>query len=191
MNYSAIKYCDIANGTGVRTTLFVSGCRLRCKGCFNEEAWSFSAGSVFDDSVAKKIMESLAPSYIDGLSVLGGEPTEPENAAELASFLEALRACFGQKKDVWLYTGRTWEDLTGSGSHATPEMARVLACLDVLVDGPFVQEEHDISLRFRGSANQRLIDVPASLAAGEVVLWEDDPLFASHDLDQTIRYDER
>ncbi|ADK68599.1 ribonucleoside-triphosphate reductase class III activase subunit [Olsenella uli DSM 7084] len=179
MNYASIKYCDIANGVGVRTSLFVSGCRLRCPGCFNSGAWSFHVGDPFTVEVEDRILESLSPSYVDGLSVLGGEPTEPENATVLAPFLERVRAAY-PAKDIWLYSGRTWEEFTGDGDHASPDMDRILATLDVLVDGPFVRAEYDIGLRFRGSRNQRLIDVPRSLATGEVVLWEDEAVYATH-----------
>ncbi|MCR5392116.1 MAG: anaerobic ribonucleoside-triphosphate reductase activating protein [Olsenella sp.] len=179
MNYATIKYCDIANGIGVRTSLFVSGCRLHCKNCFNEEAWSFSAGKPFTQETEEEILASLAAPYVDGLSVLGGEPTEPENATALAPFLEHVRAAYPEK-NIWMYSGRTWEQLTGDGDHASPDMDRILACLNVLVDGPFVQELHDITLRFRGSSNQRLIDVPATLATGAITIWEDDPQFAQH-----------
>lgn len=187
MNYANIKYCDIANGVGVRTTLFVSGCRLHCPGCFNEEAWGFDVGDPFTPEVAQKIIDSIAPSYIDGLSVLGGEPTEPENAEALAPFIEQVKTTYPQK-NIWMYTGRTWDQITGEGSHASEDLDRILSCLDVLVDGPWISSEYDISLRFRGSANQRLIDVPATLKAhregkltgNDVVLWEDDPVFTSH-----------
>ncbi len=179
VNYATIKYCDIANGTGVRTSLFVSGCRLHCTGCFNNGAWSFRAGEPFTTEVEDQIIESLAPAYVDGLTVLGGEPTEPENAQALAPFLERVHAAYPHK-DIWLYSGRTWEELTGASSHASEDMARILRTLDVLVDGPFVQELHDITLRFKGSSNQRIINVPASLAAREVVLWHDDPVFETH-----------
>lgn len=190
MNYANIKYCDIANGIGVRTTLFVSGCRLHCEGCFNAEAWDFDAGEPFTSEVEQAILDSLAPSYVDGLSVLGGEPTEPENAAALAPFVETVRSAYPQK-DIWMYTGRTWEQITGEGSHASNDIDRILSCLDVLVDGPWIASEYDISLRFRGSANQRLIDVPAtlkahqegSLSGNDVVLWHDDPVFSSHSMD--------
>lgn len=176
VNYANIKYCDIANGTGVRTSLFVSGCRLRCKGCFNNGAWSFLAGEPFTTEVEDKVIESLAPAYVDGLTVLGGEPTEPENAQVLAPFLERVRAVHPHKS-IWLYSGYTWEDLTG---RASEDVRRILRTIDVLVDGPFVQELYDITLRFKGSSNQRIIDVPTSLAAHEVVLWHDDPLFETH-----------
>ena len=183
MNYATIKYCDIANGIGVRTSLFVSGCRLHCKNCFNEEAWSFSAGEPFTPEVEDKIIASLAPDYVNGLSVLGGEPTEPENAAALAPFLERVRQRFGNTKTIWMYSGRTWEQLTGSGDHASPDMDRILACLDILVDGPWVASLYDITLRFRGSSNQRVIDVPATLQSGQVTLWKDDPVFTTHTMD--------
>ncbi|MGI6230398.1 MAG: anaerobic ribonucleoside-triphosphate reductase activating protein [Tractidigestivibacter sp.] len=180
MNYANIKYCDIANGIGVRTTLFVSGCRLHCPGCFNEEAWDFQAGEPFTSEVEDKIVESLKPAHVDGLSVLGGEPTEPENAAALAPFLERVRKELPQK-NIWMYTGRTWEQITGSGDHASPDIDRILACLDVLVDGPWRQDLYDITLRFRGSSNQRLIDVPKTLQQGKIVPWVDDPIFSSHE----------
>lgn len=191
MNYSNIKHCDIANGAGVRTTLFASGCRRHCPFCFNQVAARFDAGQPFTREVEDDIIASLGPSYVDGLSVLGGEPLERENQAALAPFLERVRA-EAPGKGVWLYSGFTWEEIMGeapvalpydqSQSPATEWTPRILACLDVLVDGPFVQAQKDISLRFRGSANQRLIDVPASLETGEVVLWRDDPLFETHGL---------
>lgn len=180
MNYSAIKYCDIANGEGVRTTLFVSGCRRRCPFCFNEEAWSFTAGKPFDEETQAAILESLAPSYIDGLSVLGGEPMEPENQRGLAPFLEVVKARYPEKS-IWCYTGDTYEELT-CGSKHTEDTDRVLSCIDILVDGPFVQELKDITLRFRGSSNQRIIDLPATRMAGGVVLWNDDPVFSTHSM---------
>jgi anaerobic ribonucleoside-triphosphate reductase activating protein len=183
MNYAEIKYSDIANGTGVRTTLFVSGCRLRCEGCFNAVAWDFNAGHPFTREVEDQILDSLEPFYVDGLSVLGGEPTEPENAAALAPFLERVRQRFGNTKTIWMYSGRTWEQLTGSGDHASPDMDRILACLDILVDGPWVASLYDITLRFRGSSNQRVIDVPATLQSGQVTLWKDDPVFTTHTMD--------
>ena len=182
MNYAEIKYCDIANGAGVRTTLFVSGCRHHCEGCFNPDTWNFAAGEPFTNEVADKIIESLEPTYIDGLTLLGGEPFEPENHAELTALLERVRA-ERPGKNVWAYSGFTWDQLVEGPSRAHTEGARtMLELVDVLVDGPFVLAQKDISLRFRGSANQRIIDVPRSLAAGSVVLWEDDPLFATHEM---------
>jgi anaerobic ribonucleoside-triphosphate reductase activating protein len=180
MNYAEIKYCDIANGVGVRTTLFVSGCRHHCEGCFNPVQWDFAAGEPFTPEVEQKIMESLEPPYVAGLTILGGEPMEMENQAGLLPFLRRVRERFPQKS-IWVYTGFTWEALTQGPSRATSEMVpQLLSLVDVLVDGPFVLPLKDISLRFRGSSNQRLIDVPATLASGEVTLWQDEPVFSSH-----------
>lgn len=163
MNYSTIKYFDIANGVGVRTTLFVSGCRLRCPFCFNEAAWDFKAGKPFDAETEQKIIDSLAPSFIEGLSILGGEPFEPENQAGLVDFIERVRRTYPEKS-IWIYSGHTLDELQQGAWH-TDVTDRILAAIDVLVDGPFVQELYDIKLRFKGSSNQRLIDMPKTLAA--------------------------
>ncbi len=181
MNYADIKYCDIANGVGVRTSLFVSGCRNQCPQCFNPETWSFAYGKPFTPEVEDAIIQSLQPSYIAGLSVLGGEPLEPENQEALVPFLKRVREAVPHKS-IWLYTGFTWEEVTEGPSRAhLLNAGYILDFIDVLVDGRFVQAQKDITLRFRGSANQRLIDVPATLAAGEVVWWQDEPVFASHE----------
>ena len=183
MNYATINYCDIANGEGVRTSLFVSGCRRHCPNCFNAVAWDFNYGEPFTKEVRNKILESLAPGYINGLSLLGGEPFEPENQRELLPFVRNFRALY-PNKSVWCYSGYTWEQLTGS----VPCPARcevtdeLLSLLDVLVDGRFVEAQHDISLRFRGSSNQRLLDVPKSLAAKAPVWWEDEQEFDTHSM---------
>lgn len=180
MNYSEIKYCDIANGAGVRTTLFVSGCRHHCEGCFNPGTWAFEAGEPFTPEVADKIIESLEPAYVDGLTLLGGEPFEPENQPALIELLRRMRAEH-PSKNVWAYSGFTWDQLLDGPSRAHTDTVReMLSLVDVLVDGPFVLAQKDITLRFRGSSNQRIIDVKRSLAAGEVCLWEDDPLFTTH-----------
>lgn len=180
MNYSEIKYCDIANGEGVRTSLFVSGCRHACPGCFNPEQQDFTAGNPFDQAIQDKILESLAPGYVEGLTLLGGEPMEPENQVALVDFLERVRSEY-PSKTIWAYTGDLLEDLRNPESpRHTNVTDRVLACIDVLVDGPFVEALYDITLRFRGSSNQRLIDVPATLAAGRIELWSDDPQFTTH-----------
>ena len=185
MNYSAIKYFDIANGEGVRTSLFVSGCRRHCPYCFNGEAWRFDAGEPFDEAVQAKVIESLGAVFCDGLTILGGEPMEPENQRELLPFVRNFKALY-PNKTVWCYSGYTWEQLTGKEpSPARCEVTdELLALLDVLVDGRFVQAEHDISLRFRGSRNQRLLDVPKSLAAGQPVWWEDEKVFATHSMER-------
>lgn len=180
MNYSAIKYCDIANGEGVRTSLFVSGCRLGCPFCFNEEAQDFEAGELFAPQVESEILASLEPAYIDGLTLLGGEPMEPENQRGLVDFLERVKQRFPHKS-VWLYSGYTYGALIGGAQHIECT-DRLLACVDILVDGPFVQAKKDITLRFRGSSNQRIIDMNATRETGEITLWSDDPLFATHAL---------
>lgn len=180
MNYSEIKYFDIANGEGVRTSLFVSGCRHGCPGCFNPEQWDFTAGKPFSPEVQNEIIESLAPDYVDGLSLLGGEPMEPENQRALVDFVERVRETY-PGKTVWCYTGDLLEDLQNPESARHTEVTdRLLAAIDVLVDGPFVQAHHDITLRFRGSSNQRIIDLPATLAQGKIKPWRDDPQFVSH-----------
>ena len=182
MKYSEIKYCDIANGEGVRTTLFVSGCRLHCPGCFNQEAQDFAAGEEFSPEVAERILESLEPSYIDGLTLLGGEPMEPENQRGLVEFVERVKERFPDK-GIWCFTGYRLEDLLEGGRRHTDITDRLLGCIDILVDGPYVAAEHDITLRFRGSSNQRIIDLTATRAAGEVRLWEDDPQFVTHTME--------
>ena len=180
MNYANIKYFDIADGEGVRTSLFVSGCRRGCKNCFNSVAWDFAAGETFDRAVEDKIIESLDHPFIDGLTILGGEPMEPENQRALVDFVERVREAY-PGKTIWCYTGDLLEDLQNPESSRHTEVTdRLLAAIDVLVDGPFVQAHHDITLRFRGSSNQRIIDLPATLAQGKVKPWRDDPQFVSH-----------
>ena len=181
MHYAEIKRCDIANGAGVRTSLFVSGCRRKCPGCFNLVAWDFGYGYDFTPEVEDEIIDSLRPGYIAGLSLLGGEPMEPENRGALLGLLCRVRKELPEK-DVWAFSGFTWEELLeGDGSDPSPRA--LLELIDVLVDGPYVDELHDITLRFHGSSNQRVIDVPASLEAGRVVEWSDDPVFAKRGMD--------
>lgn len=172
MNYCNVKNCDIANGVGVRVSLFVSGCRNRCKNCFQPETWDFNYGKPFDEQTEEKLMKMLAPSYINGLTVLGGEPMEPENQRALLPFLKKVKAAYPQKT-IWLYTGFTLEELRSPDCRAHTEYTEeILKLLTVLVDGRFVEEKKNISLRFRGSENQRLIDVAATLAAGSVTPWD-------------------
>ena len=149
MNYAEIKKVDIANGPGVRVSLFVSGCRNHCKGCFNPETWDFDYGRPFTRETEDEIIEALRPSWIQGLSILGGEPTEEENAAVLIPFLKRVRAALPDK-DIWLYSGYTYEALRDK---------EILSLADVLVDGPFLLEQKDAGLAFRGSRNQRIIDL--------------------------------
>ena len=149
MNYAEIKKVDIANGPGVRVSLFVSGCRNHCKGCFNPETWDFDYGRPFTRATEDEIIEALRPSWIQGLSILGGEPTEEENAAVLIPFLKRVRAVLPDK-DIWLYSGYTYEVLRDK---------EILTLADVLVDGPFLLKQKDAGLAFRGSSNQRIIDL--------------------------------
>ena len=170
MNYALIRKNDIANGIGVRVSLFVSGCRHHCKGCFNPETWSFQYGKPFTDDTIEEILNALDHDYITGLSLLGGEPFEPENQEALVRLTAAVRARF-PGKSIWCYSGFTFEnDLYPErvGEHARA----LLENLDVLVDGKFKEERKDASLLFRGSANQNIIDVQKSLAAGKMILLE-------------------
>ena len=156
----------------MRVSLFVSGCRNRCKNCFQPETWDFNYGKPFDEQTEEKLIKMLAPSYINGLTVLGGEPMEPENQRALLPFLKKVKAAYPQKT-IWLYTGFTLEELRSPDCRAHTEYTEeILKLLTVLVDGRFVEEKKNISLRFRGSENQRLIDVAATLAAGSVTLWD-------------------
>lgn len=180
MKYAAIKSCDIANGPGVRVSLFVSGCRHHCKDCFNPETWDFAYGQPFDEAVMEHILALMAPDYIRGITYLGGEPFEPENQRALVPFLHEVRVLYPHKT-IWCYTGNVYETELLQPSHARCEVTdEMLSLIDVLVDGEFIPAQHDISLRFRGSGNQRIIDLNATRAAGHTVLWQDDPLFADH-----------
>lgn len=160
MNYAKIKKIDIANGPGVRVSLFVSGCRNHCKGCFNPETWDFNYGKPFTMRVIDEILEALAPEHIAGLTVLGGDPMEPENIIGVDALCRAVKEKYPDKT-IWIYTGYVYERLKN--------VVNVMDYIDVLVDGPFIEGLKDISLRFRGSSNQRIIDIPATRASGEVV----------------------
>lgn len=170
MNYAAIKNCDIANGPGVRVSLFVSGCTHRCPGCFNEVAWDFHYGQPFNQEVMDRIVQMLRPDYIRGLTLLGGEPFEPENQGAIVQLLRQVKRELPQKS-IWAFSGYLFDRDILSGRLG--DTREYLSYLDVLVDGPFIEAQKNLSLRFRGSENQRLIDVPASLAAGKIVLWQD------------------
>ena len=172
MNYAAIKKNDIANGPGVRVSLFVSGCRHHCRGCFNREAWDFSYGQLFTQGTIEELLSALAPSYVAGLSLLGGEPLEPENQAPLLSLARQFKARFPEKT-LWCYTGFSFEADLLPLSVGGPEILReLLSYIDVLVDGRFMEEKKDLSLIFRGSSNQNIIDMPKSLEAGRMILLE-------------------
>lgn len=173
MNYGEIKKNDIANGLGVRVSLFVSGCRHHCKNCFNSATWSFSYGKPFTEETKKEIIEAMAPDYINGFSLLGGEPFEPENQAALCELLAAIKEEY-PNKDIWCYTGFLMdEELLGDSRANTEHTKKLLSLIDILVDGRFVEELKDISLKFRGSSNQRIIDVKKSLKTNEIVWVEE------------------
>ena len=172
MNYALIKPRDIADGPGIRVSLFVSGCRHHCKGCFNPETWPFDYGAPYTEAVQNEILEKLSLPYIRGLTLLGGEPFEPENQPPLLALTKEVRRRYPEKT-IWSYTGYTLETDILAGKLGDPAIAmELLRQLDVLVDGEFHLEEKDPSLRFRGSRNQRLIDVKKTLEAGETVLWD-------------------
>ena len=188
MFYGNIKDCDVANGPGIRVTLFVSGCTNACPGCFQKQTWDFRYGEAFTDETEQKLLRMLKPSYVRGLTLLGGEPFEPENQRALVPFLKRVRA-EAPEKDIWCFTGNRLEELTGAAKDGElimdgdPRQSRaahlrcevtdeMLDLIDVLVDGRFVERLKDLSLEFRGSSNQRLIDLPKTIAEGQIVLWE-------------------
>lgn len=173
MNYASIKNCDIANGPGVRVSLFVSGCTHHCKGCFNQIAWDFDYGQAFTQDTVDEILNMLSPTYIKGLTVLGGEPFEPRNQAAVVDLLRQVKHKYPDKS-IWVFTGFLLDKDILSGKIGDPDVVKeYLSYLDVLVDGPFIEEKKDLMLRFRGSSNQRLIDVQATLNSDEIVLWRD------------------
>ena len=173
MNYATIKPRDIANGPGVRVSLFVSGCTHRCKGCFNQEAWDFDFGQPFTQAVIDQILDDLSPSFVKGLTLLGGEPFEPRNQPAIVELLRQVKEKYPEKS-IWAFSGYLFDKDILPGRLGDPAVtAEYLSYLDVLVDGPFIESKKNLTLRFRGSENQRLIDVPASLKSGTVVLWQD------------------
>lgn len=174
MNYATIKKHDIANGPGVRVSLFVSGCNHHCKGCFNETAWDFNYGSLFTDDTIEEILDALEPDYISGLTFLGGEPLEFVNQRGLLPLAERMKARYPEKT-LWCYTGFDYEtEIMADMIKKWPVTKELFRYIDVLVDGRFVLEKLDLKLRFRGSSNQRLIDIPKSREAGSIVLWTDE-----------------
>ena len=159
MNYSAIRTCDVANGPGVRVSLFVSGCRHRCKGCFNPDTWDFAAGEPWTDAEQEKVLSACEPVWIQGLSLLGGEPFEPVNQRGLVPLLRAFRERF-PKKDVWAWTGCVYErELLKESPWRCEVTDEMLSLIDTLVDGPFIEAQKNITLRFRGSSNQRILEL--------------------------------
>ena len=169
MNYANIKTYSIENGTGVRVSLFVSGCTHHCKDCFNEQAWDFEYGNPFTEDTENAVIEALTPDYMAGITLLGGEPMEPVNQRGLLPLLKRIRKELPQKA-VWAYTGYVYEDLLEGGRAHCEVTEELLSLCDILVDGPFIAEKKNISLRFRGSENQRIIDLKATRETGKVVL---------------------
>ena len=171
MNYADIRPIDVANGPGIRVSIFVSGCTHACPGCFNPEAWDFAYGHPFTQTEVDAIVAHMGKSYVRGLSLLGGEPFHPDNQAAVLDLIRQVRAAWPEK-DIWCYTGYLFEELAAGrvGEHSRA----MLEELDVLVDGPFVEALKNLSLRFRGSSNQRILDVKASLAGDSPVLWQEE-----------------
>ena len=169
MKYAKIKKCDVSNGPGVRVSLFVSGCNRHCEGCFNEEAWDFEYGDEFTNKEIDEIINFLEPSYISGLSILGGEPLELINQKGIIPLLKKVREVYKDKKNIWLYTGYTYEDILKMPNQ---EIKEILKLIDVLVDGEFKEDLKDPLLYFRGSSNQRIIDVKQTLKNKKVILHE-------------------
>ena len=175
MYYGEIKKVDIANGPGTRVSLFVSGCRRHCKDCFNAQTWDFCFGRPYTEETEREILAALAPSYIHGLTVLGGEPFEPENQPQVLELLKKVRSAY-PNKTIWCFTGDTLETdlLAEKGCGRCAVTDELLAQIDILVDGPYIAEQRNLMLRFRGSENQRLIDLKPTLREGRVVLWEEE-----------------
>lgn len=171
MHYGKINRCDIANGEGIRVSLFVSGCRNRCKGCFQPETWDFNYGTEFTENTAEHIFSAVDNPSIRGITILGGEPMEPENQIELLPFLREFKTRFPHKT-VWLYTGNTYEELTGEHRNHTEHTAKLLSYVDILVDGRFIEEEKSLGLRFRGSKNQCVIDLNETRKNGSITIWQ-------------------
>ena len=171
MNYATIKNCDIANGPGVRVSLFVSGCTHHCKGCFNQVAWDFDYGQPFTQETIDSILAMLKPAYVKGITLLGGEPFEPQNQPALVDMLRQIKANYPEKS-IWAFSGYLFDKDILPGRLGDPAITwEILSYLDVLVDGPFVLAKRSLSAGFRGSTNQRVLNVPASLEKGEAV-WE-------------------
>ena len=171
MNYAGIKYCDVANGLGCRTVLFVSGCRNHCKDCFQPHTWDFSYGKEFDETIQKEVLDSLKPTYIKGLTLLGGEPFEPENQIALLPFVKKVKEEY-PNKDIWAFTGYIYDiDLIEGGRKHCEATDELLSMIDVLVDGPFIAEQRNLMLKFRGSENQRVIDMKKTLEEERIVLY--------------------
>lgn len=174
MNYAEIKNVDIANGPGVRISLFVSGCPHHCKGCFNEVTWDFTYGKPYTQETINHILELLKPDYIKGITFLGGEPMAPSNQESVLNTMRQIKEHY-TNKDIWLYTGYLLDtDIMGKMVDTLPHTSEILSYIDVLVDGPFIEEQKNLNLQFKGSENQRIIDMKKTLSSGSIVLWSED-----------------
>jgi len=172
MNYGNIKNLDIANGEGIRVSLFVSGCTHHCKNCFNPETWDFNYGKPFTSETEEEILKMLEPDYIAGITLLGGEPFDPHNQPALLELVKKVRAKFGDKKNIWSFTGYIYDkDLIKGGRAYCEATDELLAHLDVLIDGPFIESLKNLTLKFRGSSNQRVINMPETLKQGKIILY--------------------
>ena len=167
MNYEKIDKCSVSNGAGVRTVLWVSGCDIHCYNCHNQQTWDFNSGIPFTDDTMQEILYDLSKPYIKGLTLSGGHPLDPHNAPKVLEIVKRVKMVF-PNKDIWIYTGYVWEDIIKDNT-----LKEILKCTDVLVDGAYVDELRDISLAFRGSSNQRIIDIEKSLTENKVILWEE------------------
>ena len=167
MNYEKIDKCSVSNGLGVRTVLWVSGCDIHCKNCHNQSTWDFNSGIPFTDDTMQEILYDLSKPYIKGCTLSGGHPLDPHNAPEVLKIVKRVKMVF-PNKDIWIYSGYTWEDIIQNDT-----LREILKYTDVLVDGAYIDELRDISLAFRGSSNQRIIDVQKTLDSNEVVLWQE------------------
>ena len=167
MNYEKIDKCSVSNGTGIRTVLWVSGCDIHCRNCQNPQTWDFNSGIPFTEETMQEILYDLSKPYIKGLTISGGHPLDPHNAPKVLEIVKRVKMVF-PNKDIWIYTGYVWEDIIKDNT-----LKEILKCTDVLVDGAYIDELRDISLPFRGSSNQRIINVKKTLDSNEVILWQE------------------
>ena len=167
MNYEKVDKCSVSNGAGVRTVLWVSGCDIHCRNCHNQQTWDFNSGIPFTEDTMQEILYDLSKPYIKGCTLSGGHPLDPHNAPKVLEIVKRVKMVF-PNKDIWIYSGYEWENIIKDET-----LREILKYTDVLVDGAYVDELRDISLPFRGSSNQRIIDVPKSLEQNKVILWEE------------------
>ncbi len=173
MNYAEIKNVDVANGPGIRISFFVSGCPHHCKGCFNQDTWDYNYGKPFTEETIEYIIKLMKPDYIRGLTVLGGEPMAPPNQAGILELLKKVRVEYPEKS-IWLFTGYLYDkDILEKMVPTLPETKQILELLDIMVDGPFIEEQKNLNLKFKGSENQRTINVQESLSRNEIILWDE------------------